>query len=247
LVENMLEIQNVSKKFRLYHEKRSSIYDVVISSFNKKKHYEELQVLKDVSFTVKPGEMVGVLGKNGAGKTTLLRIIAGIYKPDTGKIVRNGTLIPFFSLGTGFQLELTARANILLYGILLGMSRKQIMEKVDEIIKFAELEKFEDTKLKNFSAGMYSRLAFSTAMQVDPDIILMDEIISVGDLSFQQKSYDTFLDFKKQGKSIILVTHSMDPVKTYCDRAVFLNNGIIESIGSPETVVEAYTKASFPS
>lgn len=243
--DTVLEIQNVSKSFRLYHEKRTSIYDIVASCFNSKRHYETLQVLRDVSFSVKRGEMLGILGKNGAGKTTLLRLMAGIYKPDKGKVVRNGSLIPFFSLGAGFQPELTARANILLYGVLLGMTKKEITGKIEEIIKFAELEKFEDTKLKNFSAGMHARLAFSTAMQVDPDIILMDEIISVGDLAFQQKSYDTFMSFKKRGKSIILVTHSMDPVEKYCDRAIFLNNGTIESIGNPKEVIEAYTKASF--
>lgn len=240
----VLEVKNVSKTFRLYHEKRNSIYEAVTSIFNRKKYYEELKVLQDVSFSLMKGEMLGILGKNGAGKTTLLRLIAGIYKPDSGKIIRNGTLIPFLSLGSGFQPELTAKTNVILYGILLGMSRKEITQKVDEIISFAELEKFADTKLKNFSAGMYARLAFSTAVQVNPDILLMDEILSVGDLSFQKKSFDTFLSFKERGKSIILVTHSMDPVKQYCDRAILIDGGKILTSGKPDSVISEYRKIS---
>lgn len=242
--EIVLEVKNISKTFRIYHEKRNSIYEAVTSIFNRRKYYEELQVLQEISFSLMKGEMLGILGRNGVGKTTLLRLIAGIYKPDSGNIIRNGTLIPFLSLGSGFQPELTAKTNVILYGILLGMSRKEITQKVDEIIKFAELEKFSDTKLKNFSAGMYARLAFSTAVQVNPDILLMDEILSVGDLSFQKKSFDTFLSFKQKRKSIILVTHSMDPVKQYCDRAILIDKGRILISGKPETVVEEYQKIS---
>lgn len=241
----ILKVQNISKTFRIYHEKRNSVYDVVTSIFRKKDYYENLQVLKDVSFSLNRGEMLAILGKNGVGKTTLLRLIAGIYKPDSGKIIKNGTLVPFFSLGVGFQSELTATANIQLYGILLGLSRKKIKEEIDNILQFAELEKFSDVKLKNFSAGMHARLAFSTAMKVDPDILLMDEILSVGDIAFQQKSYQAFLDLKKRGKSIILVTHSLDPVRDYCDKAIFLNKGIIEAAGSPSEVIDAYSKSSF--
>lgn len=241
---NVLEVKNVSKAFRIYHEKRNSIYEAITGIFNNRRYYETLTVLKDISFSLKRGEMLGILGRNGVGKTTLLRIIAGIYKPDLGKVITDGTLIPFLSLGSGFQPELTAKANIILYGVLLGIPRKKITEKVNDVIKFAELEKFADTKLKNFSAGMYARLAFSTAIQVDPDIMLMDEILSVGDLSFQKKSFDTFLSFKKCGKSIILVTHSMEPVIQYCDRAILIDDGKIQSMGKPEDVVAEYQKIS---
>jgi len=238
-------VENVSKTFKLHHEKSNSVYELVTGFINKNRNYENLEVLKNISFSVKKGEMLGILGRNGVGKTTLLRILAGIYKPDKGRIIVNGKLIPFLSLGSGFQPELTATSNALLYGILLGMSRNEAREKVDKIIKFAELEKFADTKLKHFSAGMFARLAFSTAIHVEPDILLLDEIISVGDLSFQQKSFDSCLSFKKKGKSIVLVTHSMEPVKQYCDRAILLNNGKIEVSGNPELVINEYQKLSF--
>ena len=244
--EMAVDVKDVSKTFRLYHEKRNSVYEIISGWFNKKKYYEDLQILKNVSFSVKKGEMFGIIGKNGIGKTTLLRIIAGIYKPDSGLVTVSGSIAPLLGLGAGFQGELTARANVIQYGILLGIKKKEIVEHVDDIMKFAELEKFADTKLKNFSAGMHARLAFATAVQVDPDILIIDEVIQVGDLTFQQKSYETILSFKKRGKAIILVTHDMHTVRTHCDRALFLNKGMIEAIGNPDMVIEAYTKASFP-
>lgn len=240
-----VDVNSVSKTFRIYHEKRNSVYESISGWFSKKKYYEDLQILKNVSFSVKKGEMFAILGKNGIGKTTLLRIIAGIYKPDIGMVTINGSVAPFLGLGAGFQGDLTAKANVIQYGILLGFKKKDIIERIDDIMKFAELEKFADTKLKNFSAGMHARLAFSTAVQVDPEVLIIDEVIQVGDLAFQQKSYETILSFKKKGKAIILVTHDMYPVKTHCDRALFLNKGVVETIGSPEVVIDAYTKASF--
>lgn len=238
--ENAIEVRGLSKSFRIYHEQRDSLYEVITGFFSKRKYYEDLLVLDNISFDVKKGEMLGVIGRNGIGKTTLLRLLSGIYKPDRGSIKVDGTLIPFLGLGTGFQPDLTAEANVILYGRLLGFSKKEIQAKEKQIIAFAELEKFEDTKLKNFSAGMYARLAFATAVQVDPEIILMDEIISVGDIGFQKKSHDTFLSFKKRGKSIILVTHDLNVIKDNCDRAMFLNEGKIHTIGEPEKVVDAY-------
>lgn len=244
--DNAIEVKNVSKNFRLYHEKRTSVYETIIGMFNKKKYYEELQVLKNISFSVKKGEIFGIIGRNGSGKTTLLRIMAGIYQPNTGNVITNGSMTPFLGLGAGFQVELTAKANIVLYGVLLGFSRKKIEKRVDDIIKFAELEKFADTKLKNFSSGMYARLAFSTAVQVDPDILIIDEVLQVGDLAFQTKSYETILSFKKRGKSIVFVTHDLSSVQQHCDRAMFLNQGIVSSIGDPIKVVEDYKKSSLP-
>lgn len=240
-----VKVQNVYKTFRIYHEKRNSIYESVIGWFSRKKYYEDLEVLKDISFEIKKGEMFGIIGKNGTGKTTLLRVISGVYQPDKGKVTLDGSLIPFLDLGSGFQGDLTARTNAIQYGILLGFKKKEITKRVNDIMKFADLEKFSDTKLKNFSAGMFARLAFSTAVQVDPDILIIDEVIQVGDLAFQQKSYDTILSFKKRGKAVILVSHNMEAIKEHCDRAMFLNNGIIESIGKPSEVIEAYKKASF--
>lgn len=246
MTENAIELQNVSKKFRLYHEKRNSVYETITGYFYKRKYYEELEVLKNVSFSVKKGEMFAVIGKNGTGKTTLLRILSRIYQPDSGSVTINGSLIPFLALGAGFQIDLTARDNVIQYGILLGFKRKEIESKVDDIIEFAELEKFADTKLKNFSAGMYARLGFSTAMQVDPDILLIDEVLQVGDLAFQKKSLETILSFIKRGKTTIFVTHDMKPIEEFCDRAMFLNQGSIAAIGEPKQVIEEYMKVSFP-
>lgn len=236
-----IEVKNLKKSFRIYHEQRNSIYEAISGFFSKRKYYEDLLVLDDVSFDVKKGEMFGILGRNGTGKTTLLRLLSGIYKPDFGSINVNGSLIPFLGLGLGFHPDLTAKANIILYGRLLGFSKKEIQKREQDIIKFAELEKFEDIKIKNFSSGMAARLAFATAVQVDPDIVLMDEVLAVGDIGFQKKSYETFLSFKKKGKSIIVVTHNLDTIKHNCDRAMFLNNGKIHTIGEPEKVIDAYT------
>ena len=244
--EIAVEVKNVSKMFRIYHEKRNSVYEEIVGWFSKKKYYENLQVLKNISFSVQKGEMFGIIGRNGAGKTTLLRIIAGIYKPDSGTVSINGSLIPFLGLGAGFQVELTARANVIQYGILLGFKKKEITERVDEVMRFAELEKFSDIKLKNFSSGMYARLAFSTAVQVDPDVLMIDEALYSGDLAFQQKCFDTIVSFKKKGKAIILVTHSMQPIQSQCERSMFLSQGSIAAIGKSNEVIEAYTNSLFP-
>ena len=238
--EISVNVKHVSKKFRLYHEKRTSIYESLIGYFNRKQHYEVLQALDDVSFSVKKGEMFGIIGKNGSGKTTLLRILSHIYQPDSGSVEIKGNIIPVLALGLGFHPELTATTNIVQSGILLGFSKQEISDKIDDVIKFAELERFADTKIKNFSSGMQMRLAFSTAVQVDPDILLLDEVFAVGDLNFQKKCFDTIMDFKKRGKSIIFVSHSMDPIKDFCDRAMFLNSGKIEKIGFPQEAIDAY-------
>jgi len=236
-----IKVSNVTKTFRLYHEKRTTIYETMSGFFNKKKYFENLLVLDNISFEVKKGEMFGIIGRNGIGKTTLLRLISGIYKPNSGKISVYGSLVPFLALGFGFQMEMTATDNVILYGKLLGIPGKKIEENVNEVMKFAELERFADTKLKNFSAGMYARLAFATAVQVDPQIILMDEILTVGDIGFQKKCYETFLSYKKRKKSIVLVTHNLDTIRENCDRAMFLNDGKIIEIGEPQQVIESYT------
>ena len=235
-----ISAKNVSKKFRLYHEKRDSIFEAATSFFQKKQHYEILQALDDISFNVKHGEIFGIIGSNGAGKTTLLRIISKIYGPDSGSVDVQGTIIPVLALGLGFHPELTAVTNIYQSSILLGYSKNEISQRVDDIIKFAELEKFADTKVKNFSAGMQMRLAFATSVLVDPDILLLDEVFAVGDVSFQKKCFDTIMDFKKRGKAIIFVSHDMIAVKNFCDTVMFLKEGKVGNIGSPEESINAY-------
>ena len=238
--ENSVNVKNISKKFRLYHEKRTTIYESITGSLNRKPHYEVLQVLDNVSFSVKKGECFGIVGRNGSGKTTLLRILSNIYQPDSGSVETNGIVVPVLALGLGFHPDLTAITNIYQSSILLGISKKQIAEKIDDIIKFAELEKFADTKLKNFSSGMAMRLAFATAVQVDPAVLLLDEVIAVGDLNFQKKCLDVMLDFKKRGKSIVLVSHNPSDVAQLCDRAMFLKDGSIDIIGKPAQVLDSY-------
>ena len=238
--ENSINVKNVSKKFRLYHEKRTTLFESITGSINRKPHYETLQVLDDVSFNVKKGESFGIVGRNGSGKTTLLRILSNIYQPDSGSVETNGIVVPVLALGLGFHPDLTAITNIYQSSILLGISKKQIKEKIDDIIKFAELEKFADTKLKNFSSGMQMRLAFATAVQVDPAVLLLDEVIAVGDVNFQKKCLDVMLDFKKRGKSIVLVSHNPGDIETLCDRAMFLKEGSIDIIGKPTKVLDSY-------
>jgi len=239
--ENSINVKNVSKKFRLYHEKRTTIYESIIGSINRKPHYETLQVLDNISFNVKKGESFGIVGRNGSGKTTLLRILSKIYQPDSGSVETNGIVVPVLALGLGFHPDLTAITNIYQSSILLGISKKQIAEKIDDIIKFAELEKFADTKIKNFSSGMAMRLAFSTAVQVDPAVLLLDEVMAVGDINFQKKCLDVMLDFKKRGKSIVLVSHGPDSIQSFCDRAMFIKDGSIDIIGKPDDVIDSYT------
>ena len=238
--ENSISVKNVSKKFRLYHEKRTTLYESITGSINRKPHYETLQVLDNISFNVKKGESFGIVGRNGSGKTTLLRILSHIYQPDDGSVETNGTVVPVLALGLGFHPELTAITNIYQSSILLGITKNQIAERIDKIIKFADLEKFADTKLKNFSSGMAMRLAFATAVQVDPAVLLLDEVIAVGDLNFQKKCLDVMLDFKKRGKSIVLVSHNPSDVKQLCDRAMFLKDGSIDIIGKPSQVLDSY-------
>jgi len=240
MLENLINVKNVSKKFRLYHEKRTTLYESITGSINRNPHYETLQVLDNVSFNVKKGESFGIVGRNGSGKTTLLRILSHIYQPDNGSVETNGTVIPVLALGLGFHPELTAIKNIYQSSILLGISKNEITEKIDDIIKFAGLEKFADTKIKNFSSGMSMRLAFATAVQVDPAVLLLDEVIAVGDINFQKKCLDVMMNFKKRGKSIVLVSHNPFDVQKLCDRAMFLKDGRIESIGNVAKVLGSY-------
>lgn len=240
--EDSIVLTNVSKSFRIFHEKRNSVYEYLTSFLDRKKSYDNLEVLKNISFSVKKGEMIGIIGFNGSGKTTLLKIMGNIYRPDSGTITTNGRLTPFLELGTGFNGELTARDNIIMYGVILGLPKKEIKKRIDSIAKFAEIERFLDTKLKNFSSGMNARLAFSTAVQVEPDIMLVDEVLSVGDISFQEKSFNTFMDFKKKGKTIVFVSHAIDQMEQLCDKALWIHDGMIQKYGESLSVISEYRK-----
>jgi len=235
-----IRVKHVSKKFKLYHEKRDSFYESLTSYFNRKNKYEILSTLNDVTFDVKPGEVFGIIGKNGGGKSTLLKIISKIYRPDSGSVDANGKIVPLLSLGLGFHPELTAIPNIYQSGILMGYSKNQISQRIGDIIRFAELEKFADTTLKNFSSGMKMRLAFATSILVDPDILLLDEVFAVGDLNFQKKCFEAIMSFKKQGKTIIFVSHNMQEIKNFCDTVMFLKEGKVGTIGNPEDAIAAY-------
>lgn len=241
---NTIELDHVSKQFRIYHEKRNSIFELVTGMFNRKSHFEHVTVLDDVTFTVKKGETLAIMGDNGSGKTTILKLISKIYRPDEGSIKTDGVIVPLLQLGIGFQPELTATDNIITYGVLLGFTKTWIKSKIPEILKYAELEKYADAKIKNFSSGMYTRLAFSTAIQVNPDILLVDEVLSVGDIAFQKKGLDSFHEFKKQGKTVIYVSHDPYSVLQISDRVMILKKGKIDRIGNPQETVDYYMKSS---
>lgn len=236
-----IRIQNVSKDFYLPHEQNNSLKTAILNIFKQKNTEGNTQhVLKDVSFDVKKGEFLGIVGRNGSGKSTLLKILAEIYTPTSGSVEVNGRLVPFIELGVGFNPELTGRENVYLNGALLGFSQKEMEEKYDDIVAFAELEEFMDQKLKNYSSGMQVRLAFSVAIQADGDILVLDEVLAVGDEAFQRKCYRYFADLKKANKTVILVTHSMDTVQQFCTRAILIDKEHEVVSGTPTKVSQIY-------
>jgi ABC-type polysaccharide/polyol phosphate transport system ATPase subunit len=234
-----VEVDHVSKAFRIPHEIRDTVKEHFLHPL-KRTSYEVNQALDDVTLSVEEGEFFGVVGPNGSGKSTLLKIIAGIYRPDSGAVRLHGLLSPFLELGVGFSPELTARDNVRINGTLLGLTRKQLDQRFDEVIAFAELERFVDQKLKNFSSGMQVRLAYSIAIQVDFDILLLDEVLAVGDEAFQEKCFATFDRLRAEGRTILFVSHDLNAVRAFCDRAVLVRGGVAEAIGPPDEVVETY-------
>lgn len=237
-----IKVENVSKTFRLPHEKNNSIKSAVVNFYRSRRTYEKQEALKDISFEVKKGEFFGIVGRNGSGKSTLLKILAGIYSPSRGNVQVNGKLTPFIELGVGFNPELTGRENVYMNGALLGFNRKEMQKMYKGIVDFAELERFMDQKLKNYSSGMQVRLAFSIAIRVKSDILVLDEVLAVGDEAFQQKCIDVFEKYKAQKQTIVLVTHDMEIVRRFCSRAMLINDGEMVSIGEPREVAQQYTK-----
>lgn len=236
----VITVNNVSKKFYIPHEKKTTVFQNIVGLIKRQFDYEEFWALKNISFEVKGGEAFGIIGRNGSGKSTLLKILAKVLYPDSGSIILNGEVASFLELGVGFQLELTAQENVYIYSSVLGLSRKQVDIIYDEIFDFAELKKFENMRLKNFSSGMYIRLAFSTAIHASPDTLLIDEVFAVGDESFQKKCQSKINEFKAKGKTIVFVSHNLEMVKQLCQRSLLLNEGRIITIGNTEKVINDY-------
>lgn len=235
-----IKAENVSKTFKIPHEKISTIRGAFVNMF-RKKTYEEFKALDGVSFEVKKGEFFGIIGRNGSGKSTLLKILAGIYQADRGKVHINGLISPFLELGIGFNPELSGRDNIYLNATVLGMTKKQIDHKFNDIVAFSELERFIDQKLNRYSSGMQVRLAFSVAIHANREILLMDEVLAVGDMNFQKKCYNYFHEMKGK-KTILFVSHDMENMKKFCDRAIVINNGKIMALGNIHAAVMEYEK-----
>lgn len=235
-----IAVRGISKSFRIPINGSSSLKQKIINVFSHRKGYRDFTPLDNVSFEIQKGEFFGIVGRNGSGKSTLLKTIAGIYTPEKGHVKVNGLLVPFIELGVGFNPELTGRENVYLNGALLGFSRGEISAMYDEIVGFAELAEFMDERLKNYSSGMQVRLAFSIAIRAQGDILLLDEVLAVGDSAFQQKCFDYFEQIKREHRTIILVTHSMDAVKRFCSRALLLENGSIKMIGKPDEIADQY-------
>lgn len=238
-----ISVSNVYKDFKLPHEKANSVKSIFVNPFKGQSNLkvETQHALKDISFEVKKGEFFGIVGRNGSGKSTLLKIIAGIYQPTKGSIRVNGRLVPFIELGVGFNPELTGRENVYLNGALMGFSTKEVDAKYDAIVDFAELERFMDQRLKNYSSGMQVRLAFSVAtILADSDILLIDEVLAVGDADFQRKCFEYFKQLKKNSKTVIFVTHDMDAVREYCNRAILVDGSKLIDTGKPNKIAAMY-------
>jgi ABC-type polysaccharide/polyol phosphate transport system ATPase subunit len=237
-------VEGVSKAFRLPHQQYSTLKERALHPF-RATTYDVLQAVGDVSFEVAEGEFFGIVGRNGSGKSTLLKCLAGIYDIDAGHLAVNGRLSPFIELGVGFNMDLTARDNVLINAIMLGLTRQQARDRFDDIIAFAELEEFLDLKLKNYSSGMTVRLAFSVAIQVDAEVLLIDEVLAVGDAAFQQKCFAEFQRMKDAGRTILFVTHDMGAVERFCDRAVLLDKGRMVDLGEPAAIARRYNELNF--
>jgi ABC-type polysaccharide/polyol phosphate transport system ATPase subunit len=239
-----VSVHNLSKSFRLPRERYHTLKERVLHLF-RPRHFDTLHAVQNVTVDIAAGEFFGIVGRNGSGKSTLLKCLAGIYSVDDGDLAVHGRLSPFIELGVGFNMDLAARDNVIINAIMLGLSRKQARERFDDILAFAELEEFIELKLKNYSSGMLVRLAFATAIQVDADILLIDEVLAVGDAAFQQKCFDEFARLRKEGRTVLFVTHDMGAVQRFCDRAMLLERGRVVDIGAPASIARQYNKLNF--
>ncbi|MFH1210104.1 MAG: ABC transporter ATP-binding protein [archaeon] len=237
----VIRLENISKRFKIPKDRQSGLKGALLNLLRGNKEYEVFYVLKDINLSVKKGDFIGIIGRNGSGKSTLLKIIANVLKPTSGKIFVDGKISPFLELGVGFQGELSARDNIYLYGAILGLTRKEISKKFDDIIKFAELERFVDMKLKSFSSGMVARLGFSIAIRVDADIILIDEVLAVGDIEFQKKCFKYFENVRGK-KTILFVSHDLNAIEIFCDKCLLIEKASLKMVSRPNDVIKFYSK-----
>src|SRR6186713_32013 len=240
---NAIELTNVSKIYRRYGGRHFSTLKSALlqrSILRDLRPEETFPALQDVSFIVRPGQTYGVIGRNGSGKSTALKLVAGITKPTSGSVAVRGRISALIELGAGFHPEITGRENVFINGIMLGLSKREILRRFDEIVEFAELRDFIDAPVKTYSSGMYMRLGFAVAIHVDPDVLLIDEVLAVGDQSFTMKCLDKFAEFKRRGKTILLVTHSLGMVERFCDEALWMDSGQLKGLGDPKRVVGAY-------
>ena len=241
-----IRLEHITQRFRVIQERPDTLRELFSKFFRHESHYHDFDAVKDVSFEVPHGQMLGLIGRNGSGKSTLLKIIAGVYKPTAGKVEVHGALAPLIELGTGFHSDLTGRENILINGLLMGYSKRQMQEREQRIIEFAEIGDFIDAPVKQYSSGMYMRLAFSVATEIDPDILLIDEILAVGDAPFQQKCFERMESFRQAGKTIIFVSHAMTQVARLCDRAILIEQGTMVADGPPDEVIAMYESSMAP-
>ena len=237
----VIRADNLTQRFRVIHERPDTVRELFAKFLRKPVQYHEFEAVSNASFTVRKGEMLGLIGRNGSGKSTLLKMIAGVYRPTSGSVRVEGTIAPLIELGAGMHPELTGRENIMLNGLLMGYSRKQMTEREQRIIDFAGIGEFINVPVKQYSSGMYMRLAFSVATEVDPDVLVIDEILAVGDFEFQKKCFDRLKGFQAAGKTILMVSHSIQQITELCDRVLLLEKGKITFDGDPATAAELYT------
>lgn len=236
----MIEVSDVTMRFRMNTDRIMSLKEFVTTALRGKLHYEEFTALNHVSFEVRKGETLGLIGRNGAGKSTLLKVISGILKPTEGSVICHGNVVPMLELGSGFDMDLTGRENIFLNGAILGYSEEFLKEKYDEIAEFSELGKFLDIPIRNYSSGMLARLAFSIATVVNPEILIVDEILAVGDAAFQEKSRRRMMEMMSGGTTVLFVSHSLEQIRQMCSRVVWLDHGTVKMIGPIKEVCDAY-------
>lgn len=240
--QSIIQIRNASMRFRLSNDRISSLKEFVTTAMRGKLQYKEFEALKDISFDVNRGETIGIIGRNGAGKSTLLKIISGILKPTQGRVEVRGNVVPMLELGSGFDMDLSGRENIFLNGAILGYDEPFLKEKFDEIVDFSELGQFIEIPIRNYSSGMMARLAFSIASVINPEILIVDEILSVGDADFQEKSRKRMIEMMGGGTTVLFVSHNLDQIREMCNRVVWLDHGEIKNIGKTDEICDAYEK-----